>query len=93
MTFAEKLQELRSKSGMTQAQLAAASGIPLWTVRNYEQGRREPNWKGAFQLADALSVAVEVFRACISTDAVPRRSRKPDIAPKRQRGRPKKKQQ
>jgi DNA-binding XRE family transcriptional regulator len=66
MTFAEKLQELRIKAGMTQAALAEVSGLPIWTIRNYEQGRREPNWKAALALAKAVGVAVEAFSDCIS---------------------------
>jgi transcriptional regulator with XRE-family HTH domain len=66
MTFADKLQELRDRAGLTQAALAEKSSVPLWTVRNYEQGRREPNWKGVIQLASALGVPVEVFADCTS---------------------------
>lgn len=68
MTFAEKLRKLRADAGLTQEALAEASGIPIWTVRNYEQGRREPNWKAAIQLARGLGVAVEMFAACESRE-------------------------
>jgi transcriptional regulator with XRE-family HTH domain len=61
MTFAEKLRQLRDAAGLTQGQLAERSGINLWTIRGYEQGRREPNWKGVLSLAKALAVAAEVF--------------------------------
>lgn len=69
MTLAEKLRALREKAGMTQETLAESSGVPLWTVRNYEQGRREPNWKGIIQLARALNVSVESFADCVADDA------------------------
>jgi transcriptional regulator with XRE-family HTH domain len=71
--FAEKLHELRQQAGQTQEQLAEASGVPVWTIRNYEQGRREPNWKGIISLAAALGVAVEAFAECAGVDAAPRR--------------------
>ena len=44
--------------------MAERSGINLWTIRGYEQGRREPNWKGVLTLAKALNVAAEVFAEC-----------------------------
>lgn len=64
MTFADKLRQLRDAAGLTQEQMAARSGINLWTIRGYEQGRREPNWKGVLSLAKALNVAAEVFSEC-----------------------------
>jgi len=67
-TFGERLQQLREKAGLTQQQLADASGVNLWTIRGYEQGRREPNWKVAIRLAESLGVAVEAFADCSSSD-------------------------
>ena len=82
MTFAKKLRQLRDAAGLTQEQMAERSGINLWTIRGYEQGRREPNWKGVLSLAKALNVAAEVFAACDESTA-PEESAKP-------RGRPRK---
>jgi transcriptional regulator with XRE-family HTH domain len=65
MTFAERLRGLREKAGLTQEGLAARCGVSVGTIRNYEQGIREPYWRGLFQLADALGVSVEAFRDCI----------------------------
>jgi transcriptional regulator with XRE-family HTH domain len=65
VTFGEKLRQLRDGCGMTQEQLAEKSGINLWTIRGYEQGRREPDWKNALHLAGALGVAVEAFAGCV----------------------------
>ena len=64
MTFAEKLRQLRDAAALTQEQLAERSDIKLWTIRGYEQGRREPNWKGVLSLAKALDVAAEAFADC-----------------------------
>src|SRR4051794_35417525 len=64
MTLAEKLRQLREGAGLTQEKLAERSGINLWTIRGYEQGRREPNWKGIICLASGLGVAVETFADC-----------------------------
>jgi transcriptional regulator with XRE-family HTH domain len=82
MTFAEKLRQLRYAAELTQEQLAERSGINLWTIRGYEQGRREPNWKGVLCLAKALHVTAEVFADCEESDSNEELSRP--------RGRPKK---
>ncbi len=38
-----RLKELREKAGLSQAQLAAASGLNLRVLQNYEQGARNLN--------------------------------------------------
>lgn len=89
-TFGEKLRELREKAMLTQQQLADASGLPLGSLRNYEQGQREPYWAAVFKLAEALSVPVDTFAECVATSPLlPGRkgtaTRKP--APAKRRGR------
>lgn len=64
--FADRLRELRKRAGLTQRDLARLSRIPLGSVRNYEQGQREPYWDVAFRLAGALNVSVEEFSDCVS---------------------------
>jgi transcriptional regulator with XRE-family HTH domain len=95
-TFGERLRRLREKAGLTQDQLTAASGVNLWTLRGYEQNRREPGWKVAIHLAKALNVAVEAFADCVSQDdqagrnGEPPKSAKPRTAaegPRKPRGR------
>jgi transcriptional regulator with XRE-family HTH domain len=104
MKFAEKLQELRTKVGLSQSQLAHASGVPVWTLRGYEQGRREPLWYVLFRLASALGVSCEAFADCVSNQPAPAgelpkpkrgrplkaREEEAMPAPKRPRGRPRK---
>jgi transcriptional regulator with XRE-family HTH domain len=68
LTFGERLRELRDKAGLTQVQLAEASGLPLGSIRNYEQGQREPYWNVLFKLAAALGVKAEAFADCVSKD-------------------------
>ena len=41
MSFAEMLRTLRTEKGWTQEELADKSGVPLWTIRSYEIGKRE----------------------------------------------------
>ncbi len=67
-TFANRLRELRKRAGLTQAQLAQSSGVPIGSIRNYEQGQREPYWDVAFRLAAALAVSVEVFADCVESN-------------------------
>lgn len=75
--FGKKLQELRERAGLSQSELATASGVPVWSVRGYEQGRREPLWSVLFKLADALGVSVEEFRTAIDTNSEPPAAKKP----------------
>lgn len=68
MTFAEKLQELREEAGLSQSELARASGVSVWSLRGYEQGRREPLWDVIFPLARALGVSCEAFAECVKKE-------------------------
>ncbi len=65
MRFGERLQELRQQAGLSQPELATASGLPVGSIRHYEQGRREPYWQVVFKLASALGVSSEAFAVCI----------------------------
>jgi transcriptional regulator with XRE-family HTH domain len=86
MTFGDKQAELRRQAGMTQEQLAEACGISIWTLRGYEQNRREPGWKGAIKVARALGVAVEAFEDCTSLhDEADQGSAKPQGSGRRRR--------
>jgi transcriptional regulator with XRE-family HTH domain len=58
-SFGEKLKGARQAAGMTQASLAERSGIPLGTIREWEQSKREPLFSKAGRLARALSVPME----------------------------------
>jgi transcriptional regulator with XRE-family HTH domain len=70
-TFGERLRALRHEAGLTQRALSAASGIPLPSIRGYEQGLREPYWYGLLQLARGLGVSAEAFADCTSKDQGP----------------------
>lgn len=83
MTFAEQLQELRHKAGMTQAALANATGLSLGIIRDYEQGRKEPALRSAFKLAEVLGVSIEVFKttAAAQTTTASRSSKPRKVTP------------
>jgi transcriptional regulator with XRE-family HTH domain len=69
MTFAERLRELRKAAGLTQDQLNERSGLPIGTLRNYEQGVRQPLWHVLFKLAKALGVDCTAFADCEDVQA------------------------
>jgi transcriptional regulator with XRE-family HTH domain len=56
-----RLQRLRQAAGMSQPQLAKAASIPLGTLRNLEQGRRDPLLSTAARLARALNITVDAL--------------------------------
>jgi transcriptional regulator with XRE-family HTH domain len=61
LTFGEKLKELRQGAKLTQAELAEKSGVPIGTLREYEQGKRDPSLSMAQKLAHAFKHTVYVF--------------------------------
>jgi transcriptional regulator with XRE-family HTH domain len=62
VSFANRLRELREQKGMSREELAQVCGLGRGTVRDYEQGHREPTLRSAFKLAEALGVSVEEFK-------------------------------
>jgi transcriptional regulator with XRE-family HTH domain len=61
MKFSERLKQLRAEKGMTQKQLAEASGVPLSTIRQYEQHGVNPGWDNVVAIATALGVTPDAF--------------------------------
>ena len=53
------LKDARKKAGLTQAQAAEISGIPLGTLRRWEQGVNEPSIDFIVQLADIYQVSTD----------------------------------
>jgi len=94
MTFGEKLKELRCDRGLTQERLADAAGVPVGTIRDYEQEKRDPLLSNAQRLAGALAVSLDLFPgpeqngAADKSKTTPRKSPAETAAPKRPRGRP-----
>ena len=76
-----RFQELRLKKGLSQSQLARAAGVPVSTLKNWEQGRREPLLSAAYRLAKALGVSLDelagkVFEEGPPTEEKPARGKK-----------------
>jgi transcriptional regulator with XRE-family HTH domain len=61
--FAGRLRELREAAGLSREDLAELAGLKSGGVRDLEQGRRDPSWRTALQLAGALKVEVTAFLA------------------------------
>ena len=59
MITGETLAMLRHRTGRTQADVAAAVGIPATVLSAYERGRRQPSLAIASRLVDALGYAVK----------------------------------
>jgi transcriptional regulator with XRE-family HTH domain len=56
--FGQRLRAARAYRGLTRAQLAARSGVPLTTIRQIERGASlRPRFTTVAALADALDVA------------------------------------
>jgi len=57
MTVADRLKEARHAAGLSQTELARASGVPLRTITNLEQGiALKPKLATATKLAKALKI-------------------------------------
>ena len=72
--FGQRLAEVREAAGLTQAGLALKGGIPLGTIRELEQGRREPLFSNMQKLAAALNVSLDGWpAAALPDDQAPKR--------------------
>lgn len=58
-TMGQKLQRLRKAVGLSQSQLAKAAGVPVGTLRNWEQDIRSPLLTTAGRIAKALGVSLD----------------------------------
>ncbi len=64
MRFKDRLRQLRKEAGFTQEELAARAGMPVHSLRNHEQGQRQPSWPAVIKLSRALGVSTEEFASC-----------------------------
>ena len=67
VTDADYARGIRARSGLTQAEFAARIGVPLETVRNWEQGKRSPRGP-ARALLKLIDKAPDVAFAILRTD-------------------------
>jgi transcriptional regulator with XRE-family HTH domain len=83
-TFAERLQALREKAGVTQYRLAQLSGVSKQTLSRLEMGATQPSWETVQALARGLGVEVGAFVTEAARQAPPE--------PAKARGRPRKRE-
>lgn len=61
MTIGESIRKARNDMGLTQSELARRVGLATVTIRQYENGSREPRLNTIKQIAAALNVQPEYF--------------------------------
>lgn len=54
-----RLKELRMKKNITQKDLAATLGVPSNTYNQWENCKREPDYKALFKIADYFGVTID----------------------------------
>jgi len=59
--FGQRLSELRQDKGLSQSRLADAAGMPVRSLQELEQGRREPLLSAFMNLCKALDATLEDF--------------------------------
>lgn len=57
--FAKRLKELRQQKGMTQEDLAKATGLSVSFIRAIEQATHAPSFDSLEKLAKALAIEVK----------------------------------
>jgi transcriptional regulator with XRE-family HTH domain len=70
-TLAMRLKRLRERAGLSQPQLAQRAGVPLSTLRGWEQGRREPSLGAAAKLARAMGITLDELAGLSRSDPPP----------------------
>lgn len=66
--FGNVIRELRTKAGLTQAELARRLGISPSAVGMYEQGRREPDQTILAKLCDVLHTTSDKLLGIVQTE-------------------------
>jgi transcriptional regulator with XRE-family HTH domain len=54
-----RFKTLREAAGLSQSQLAKVAGVPVASLRGWEQGRRTPLFDAAVRVAEALDVSLD----------------------------------
>lgn len=61
MTVGEAMREARNKAGLSQAELAALTGVSPTTLSNYENDVHLPKLDLVEMLADALGITIDEY--------------------------------
>ena len=68
--FGNRIKELRIKHGLSQGDLAKATGLTRQAISNYERGDREPKMETWQKLADFFDVSIPSARGEIDTNKI-----------------------
>lgn len=68
--FGNRIKELRIKHGLSQGDLAKATGLTRQAISNYERGDREPKMETWQKLADCFNVSIPSARGEIDTELI-----------------------
>jgi transcriptional regulator with XRE-family HTH domain len=74
MTFADRLKQLRTKTGLTERELADKSGVAFEVIHEYGLGRRAPTFSAVVAIARVLKTDCKAFMRC--SDIVKPKKRK-----------------
>jgi transcriptional regulator with XRE-family HTH domain len=69
----ERFRRLREQARLTQDEAAERSGIPLGTLRHWEQGHTQPKLEHAIRLARTLGVDLNTLAGFDEPPAAPKR--------------------
>lgn len=58
-SFPDRLRKIREDKGLSQGELASATGLQPSAVSHFEAGRRSPSFDNLAKLADALGVSID----------------------------------
>ena len=58
------LKRCREAAGLTQREVARRSGVPLGTLRNLEQDRKEPLFRTVVRIAETLGISLDALAGC-----------------------------
>jgi transcriptional regulator with XRE-family HTH domain len=72
----KRLQDLRTKAGLSQSQLAEKAGVKVTSLRGWEIDRRTPKTDALLALAGALGVDLANLVAAAPKKKPPKRSPK-----------------
>lgn len=67
MSFAQALLVMRTAAGLTQAEVAARSGIARPNIAAFEAGRREPRWETASRAIEATGAMIDIVEPVVWT--------------------------
>ena len=68
--FGNRIKELRIKNGLSQGDLAKATGLTRQAISNYERGDREPKMETWQKLADFFNVSIPSARGEINVELI-----------------------